>query len=147
MNCATKGKVLGAIRIIVWLMMLAFGIMKFGAPMEMKEMVGGAWAALGLDFLSTMTWFWLAVAGEIVAWLLLLSGCKKLVKVGAVLALIIMVFAINATGFDPKALVVVIGSLAVLAMWPGCWTLCKMPCCKGGACCTKDGTCDMEQQQ
>lgn len=140
MNWVTKGKVLGAIRIFVWAFMLFMWVMKFGADDATVQMVGGAWAALGLDFLSVNTRFWIAVAWEITAWLLLLTWCKKLSKLGAVLALIIMVFAINATGFDPKAIVVVIGSLVVLTMWTGSWTLCKMACCKGGAC-------DVSQQQ
>lgn len=60
--------------------MLVFGVMKFGAPAEMMEMVGGAGAALGMDFLSVTTWFWIAVIGEILAGLLLLTGCEKLSK-------------------------------------------------------------------
>jgi hypothetical protein len=76
---------------------------------------------------------------------MLLSGCKKIAKLGAILTLIIMVFAINAMGFDPNAIIVTIGALVVLVMGPGCWGICPGKCCKKGDCCgdtCNDGTCD-----
>ena len=145
MNCSTKAKVLGGLRILLWVFMLAMWVMKFGADAATMEMVGGAWAALWLWFLSVGTWFWIAVAWEIIAWAMLLSGCKKLVKLGAILTLIIMVFAIGATGFGANAIVTTIAALVILVMWGWCWTLCKLSCCKGGSCST--GACDIQQQQ
>lgn len=60
-------KILGGVRIIMGLWMLVMGIMKLGANPEMMEMVGGAGHMLGLTFLSTITWFWIATIGEILA--------------------------------------------------------------------------------
>ncbi len=145
MNCSTKGKVLGAIRILVGLAMLIFGVMKFGAPADAQAFIGGAGHKLGLTFLSIGTWFWIAVIGEIIAGLLLISGCKKLSSLGAILTLIIMVFAINAAGFDLNAILVSVGALVVLVMGPGCRGFCKFPCCKGGSCDT--GACSVNPQQ
>jgi uncharacterized membrane protein YphA (DoxX/SURF4 family) len=65
----------------------------------MIEMVGGAGPALGLTFISTTTWFWIAVVGEILAGLFLVSGCCKLTKIGAWLTVIIMIFALNYLGW------------------------------------------------
>jgi len=65
----------------------------------MIEMVGGAGPALGLTFISTTTWFWIAVVGEILAGLFLVSGCCKLTKIGAWLTIIIMIFALNYLGW------------------------------------------------
>lgn len=45
-------KVVGAIRIITGLAMIAFGVMKFGADAGMQAFVGGAGHKLGLTFLS-----------------------------------------------------------------------------------------------
>jgi uncharacterized membrane protein YphA (DoxX/SURF4 family) len=71
---------------------------------------------MGMDFLSITTWFWIAVIGEIIAGLLLLSGCKKLSKIGAILTLIVMVFAVNAAGFSPNAIVVSAFALIILVL-------------------------------
>jgi len=147
-NCASmKGKVLGVVRILLWLFMIFMWVMKFGAPAEMVEMIWGAGAALGLDFLSITTWFWLAVIGELLAGILLLTGCNKLSKIGAILALIIMVFAVNAVGFNTNSIIVSIAALVILIMGPGAWTCCKMSCCTWGACSKNDTQMQQQQQQ
>ena len=129
---------LGVVRILAWLDLLVFGLMKLGADNAMKEMVGGAGHALGLTFLPITTWFWIAVVGEILAWLMLV--CGKRAKYGAILALIIMVFAINAKwvdaqAIDPNAIFVALVSLAVLVFGSGYYIFNKGKFQKEGTCC------------
>lgn len=125
-------KVVGGIRILLGIAMLYFGGMKIGASPEMMAFVGGAAHKFGLTFLSTTVWFWIAVVGELLAGALLLTG--HWAKVGALLTLIIMAFAVNAVGANLNAILVTIGALIIV--WYGCGTrcLCKCPDCK--AACT-----------
>jgi hypothetical protein len=138
-------KILGGLRIIFGLWMLWAGLSKLFAVTP--DMIAWVWSAghlLGLTFLSVSSWFWIAVVGEIIAWLFLVSWCCKLTKVGAVLTLIIMVFALNMLGWTtPDTLiawlfVVVSVALLVYGQWARCF--CGFPCCKWGKACT-DGSC------
>lgn len=144
-----KTKVLGIIRILLGAGMLFFWVMKLmqmGDPGTV-EMVGGAGHAMGLKFLSVTVWFWIATIGEILAGAMLLTGHKY--KVGAILTIIIMAFAINAVGMDPKAIAFLVGAILVLVMGPGCWMLCPCKSCKAccsGMCASK-GKGDQQQQQ
>lgn len=150
-TCKTRHTAVGVIRILLGIAMIAFWVMKLGANAEMIEMVGSAWAAMWLDFLSTTTWFWIAVVGEILAWILLLTWCKLCSKIWAVVALIIMVFAVNAVWFNLNAILVIIFALVVLVFGPGKRCFCTCKACKKWGCCGT-GTCntqtwsDMQQQ-
>lgn len=128
-------KILGGLRIIFGLWMLWAGLSKlFGANPEMMAWVGGAGHMLGLTFLSTTAWFWIAVAGEIIAWLFLVSGCCKLTKVGAILTLVIMVFALNMLGWTTSDTLIpwlfVIVSIVLLVYGRGARCFCKCTACK-----------------
>lgn len=139
-------KILGAIRIIAGLWMLWAGLSKlFAVTPEMMAWVGGAGHLLGLTFLSVNAWFWIAVVGEIIAWLFLVSWCCKLTKVGAVLTLIIMVFALNMLGWTTGMTLIpwlfVLVSLALLVYGPWARCFCGFPCCKYGATCASGSCC------
>lgn len=108
-------------------------------------MAGVGWAGhlLWLTFLSAATWFWIAVVGEIIAWLFLVSGCCKLTKVGAILTLIIMVFALNMLGWTtPDTLIpwlFVVVSIVLLVWGRGARCFCTCAACKActdGSCCS-----------
>jgi len=123
--------------------MLYFGAMKIGASDMMVNFVGGAGAKMGLGFLSVHTWFWIAVIGEIVAGLFLLLG-GKWTKIGAILTLIIMMFAGNAIGWNFSMVNWTLTTLAALVMLfygTGCWS--DDPNCCGGTCETKIGGIDL----
>lgn len=114
-GCKTKKTVLTILSLALGLGMLIFGLMKFGAPIEMQEWIGGAAHQAGLTFLSISTWFWIATIGEIIAGILLLIGCSKGKKAGALLTIIIMLVALNSTGWvDAKAYVFAAVALVVL---------------------------------
>ncbi len=136
---STQEKVVWAVRILLGLGMLIFGNMKFGADAEMQAFVGGAGHSI-LPFLSVGAWFWIATIGEIVAGLRLLSG----VKGGAMLTILIMLFALNATWFaDPKAWIFLIAAIAVIVFKWGAWKCGAKWCgCKKWSC-----KCSMQQQQ
>ena len=100
----------------------------------MVNFVGGAGAKMGLGFLSVATWFWIAVIGEIVAGLLLILGGKS-AKTGAILTLIIMIFAGNAIGWNLAMLqwtLTTLAALVVLFYGTGCWS--DDPNCCNGSC-------------
>lgn len=131
------GKIVGVIRILLGIAMLYFGVMKLGAGADMVAMIGGAGHKFGLTFLSTTTWFWIAVVGELLAGALLVTG--HWAKIGALLTLIIMAFAINAMGPNLNAVLVSLASLVIVRKGCGAWCLCtckdcKMACCEGGHC-------------
>lgn len=68
------------------------GIMKvMNAGPDMANMIGGAAHAMGLTFLSTTVWFWLAAIGEILAGVLLIAGL--FLPLASLLMLIIMIVA------------------------------------------------------
>jgi uncharacterized membrane protein YphA (DoxX/SURF4 family) len=150
-------KILGGVRIIFGLWMLWAGLSKlFAVTPEMMAWVWSAGHLLGLTFLSVNSWFWIAVVGEIIAWLFLVSWCCKLTKVGAVLTLIIMVFALNMLGWTtPDTLIpwlFVVVSIALLVYGPWARCFCGFPCCKygancaGGSCCG-GGTCGTDMMK
>ena len=128
MDKVTCSKIVGVIRILLGIAMIYFGVTKLGASPEMMAFIGGAGHKFGLTFLSTTAWFWIAVVGEILAGAMLLTG--HWAKVGALLTLIIMAFAVNAVGANLNAILVTIGALIIV--WYGCGTrcLCKCPDCK-----------------
>jgi len=141
-NCSRCSQVTGAIRIIVGAALLFFGITKLGADPATQEMLGSAAHKFGLTFLSTTVWFWLAVAWEIIAGLSLLFGYKS--KSGAILAIIIMIFAWNFTGrnMNVNAILVLIGSLIVLWKGSGSWAVQPCGSCgTGWSCSTKSTSC------
>lgn len=138
-------KVLGVLRIVFGLWMLWAWISKISASPEMIAGVGSAAHMLGLTFLSTTAWFWIAVVGEILAWLFLVSGCCKLTKVWAILTLVIMVFALNMLGWTTPDTIIawlfVVVAIALLVWGRGSRCFCPFACCKGVACC-EGGCCD-----
>lgn len=142
-NYSTQDKIIWAVRILLWLGMLIFGLMKLGAPAEMQSFVGNAGHSL-FPFLSADIRFWIATIWEIIAWLWLLSGIKG----GAILTIIIMLFALNATWFaDPKAWLFLVAALAVIVFKWWAWR-----CCTNKKCCgdkdwnCKDGSCSTEKK-
>lgn len=136
-------KVIWGIRIVTWLVMLVFGIMKVaGWSAAMAQYWVAATDLLPfLDFLSDTTWGWIATAGEIISWLFLLSWCWIMVKYWAILALLIMVFAAT-QGIMPPWIIVVIWSLVVLTKWWGARKLCGKWCPCNKWC--NSGTCDIQ---
>lgn len=142
----TTHKVLWVVRILLGLGMLAFGIMKLAAAgnAEMVQMVGSAGHAMWLTFLSITAWFWIAAIWETLAGAFLLTG--HWYKYGAILTIIIMIFAINAAGPMVNAIGFLVAAVLILWMGPGAWMICKCKSCK--ACCDRCcGTNHMQQQQ
>ncbi len=133
-HSSTCHKIMGVIRIVLWLAMLYFGVMKILGPVEMHALVWGAAHKFSfLTFLSTEVRFWIATVGEILAGLFLVTG--HWYKIGAALTLIIMAFAINAMGFGLLPVAVAVAAIAVLIWGAGAWRMCH------GSCCSHDGGC------
>jgi uncharacterized membrane protein YphA (DoxX/SURF4 family) len=66
MNCCNNTNIgLLIIRLGFGAFFLMGGITKIMNP-EMADMIGGAAHGLGLTFLPTTVWFWLAAGGEVV---------------------------------------------------------------------------------
>ncbi len=130
------------IRILTWLAMLYFWISKLWWWSEgMSQLWGAAPALLPfLWFLSNAVRWRIATIGEILAWILLISWCRILSRSGAILTILIMIFAWNAVWFNTNLILVTIWALAVLACGPWCWKICGKwcPCnkwwCKDWAC-------------
>ncbi len=135
---STCRTIMGIIRIALWLVMLYFGVMKVFGPVETHAMIGGAAHKVGLTFLSLETWFWIATIGEILAGIFLTTGHRY--RIGAVLTLIVMAFAINAVGPGWLPIATALAALAVLIWGAGKWRVCCCRyCMKGdmGGCCGK----------
>lgn len=139
MNKKTLSQALMVLRILLGIAMIYFGATKFGADANKMAFIGWAAYGLGLTFLSTTTWFWVATIGEILAWILLIMG-KCYTKYGAGLTLIIMIFVGNAIGWnfaDPMFSSVFFLSIVVLWLdWYLCESCDDKTCC-GGSCSTK----------
>jgi len=126
------------IRILLWAAMLYRGCMKlWNMSPESIEFVGWAWHKMGLTFLSTTVWFWIAVIGQIAAGLMLLFWWKA--KWGAVLTLVFMIFVWNVWGWDllanPKAWITCIAGLIILFKGSWAWAICpEAGCCKPKSC-------------
>ncbi len=139
-NC---GKILWVLRILLGLGMLYMGIMKFTMLPGVLDMLGGSAHALWFDFLSVNVWGWIAIVGEILAGLLLLVGCKG-AKKWAFLTAIIMIFALNMTGWaDWKAWLFFVVAMIILIRGGGKRSVCGKSCscksgCTGGSCDTKE---------
>ncbi len=136
-------KILGALRLLIWVGMLAMGIMKLNVTPDMITMVGGAWHQMWLTFLSMSTWFWIATLGEIIAWLFLVSGCCKLTKIGAWLTVVIMIFALNSLWWTTPDTVlawvffVIAASILVWGRGARCFCTCAAcKTCTDGSCCS-----------
>lgn len=159
-NAWRCGKVLWVIRILTWLAMLIFGVMKLW---WWAEGMAWLWSAAPnllpfLSFLPDIARGWIATIGEILAWLLLISGCGIFVRAGALLTLLIMIFAWNAGGLNPNLILVSLWALIALFCGWGCWKICGpwCPCnkmwwctcsggsCKGWSCST--GMCDCKDE-
>ncbi len=143
-NCKPCAKITWIIRILVWAAMLYFGVMKLWADAGKIAFIWWAAHDLGLTFLSVTTWYWIALIGQIVSWILLLLWWKA--TCGAALTLIIFIFIWNTKDWnllsDPKAGLICIGALIVLFKGSGTWALqeesgafCKY--CKWWSCGTK----------
>lgn len=134
-NCSPVcWKILWGVRILAGLWILWWWLMKLWASPEMMQMVGSAWPAMWLTFFGVTTWFWIAVVGEILAWLFLVSGCRKLTGIGAGLTIVIMLFALNLMGWTtPDTLLawifLAIG-IGIFIMGRGARCFCVGPCCK-----------------
>jgi len=131
MTCCKKSIGLLIIRLWFWAFFLMWGITKLMHP-EMADMVWGAAHALGLTFLPTTVWFWLAATWETLTGLLFILGI--FLPLGAVLAIIIMLVALFwAHKGDMQqwmaAITFLIASLGLGFTWPGKYSL-KSLCCK-----------------
>lgn len=134
-KCNTTSSVVWLVRILLGAAMIFFWASKFGMWPEGQAMIWWAAHLVWLTFLSATTWFWIAVIGEVVAWVLLLFWWKT--KIWALLTLLIMVFAWNFTGWDLNinAIAVSLAAIIVLVWGPGKWA-CDKKCCGG---CTPEG--------
>jgi len=148
-SCARCKKVIGALRILLWIAMLYFGIMKLSASPEIVEIVGGAGVAMWLTFFSIKTRFWIAVIGELLAGAMLVLGACA--RVGGIITFIIMVFVINATGRGWLPVVIAIVALLIARKWAGARAVIKCPCCckgcdmKGESCCSESSSPEMKE--
>lgn len=144
-NCSSCSIITGILRIVAWGILLWKWIPKLGASPEMIEAIGSAWPAfleslgIGMQLFSNEIWFWLAVAGELIAWLLLLFGFKA--KLGAWIAILVLLFIWNFKNWDfigdIPALLITIGAITVLFKGPWAaafWSQPKKACCCNWKC-------------
>ena len=123
------------------------GITKLMHP-EMIDMVGGAAHAVGLTFLSTTVWFWLAAVGETLAGLIFILGI--FLPLGSLLAVIIMIVAFfGAMKGDMQqgmsAIAFFIASLGLGFTGPGKYSL-KSLCCKSSDKDCSSGECSPKKE-
>lgn len=135
----------------IWLLVLRLGfgafllmggIMKIMHP-EMADMIWWAAHALGLTFLSTTVWFWLAAIGETLAGFLFVIGAC--LPIASLLTIIIMIVAFfGALHGDMQqgmsAITFFIAALGLAFTGPGAWSI-KALCTK-----CKDGNCDTKKE-
>lgn len=131
MTCCKKSIGLLIIRIGFGAFFLMGGITKLMNP-EMADMIGGAAHGIGLTFLPTTVWFWLAAGGEVLAWLTFLLGI--FLPLGSLLAVIIMLVAFFGahSGNMQEGMSSLAFLIASLGLWfagPGKYSL-KALCCK-----------------
>lgn len=100
---------------------------KLGAPAWMVNFVGGVPGSLGLTFLSTQTWFWLAVVWEITIAVTALLGLWM--RAWMVILWIVMFFAMAAKKWGMPAieldLVLAVIGIVLFVAWPGKYSLDK----------------------
>ena len=142
MTCCKKSIGLLIIRLWFGAFFLMWWITKLMHP-EMADMVGGAAHALGLTFLPTTVWFWLAATGETLTGLLFILGI--FLPLGALLAVIIMLVAFfGALKGDMQqwmsAIAFLIASLGLGFTGPGKYSLKNLCCkkCSGDSCSTNN---------
>lgn len=136
------------LRILLGAAWIYFGVSKFGADADKMEFIGSAATGLFpfLDFLSTSVWFWVAAITQIVMGLVLLAGCRFLVKYAAVMSLIMLMFITHTAwwwlNIDPTAtwilmyvpvILAALGTVVVLK-GAGAFVLCPMSSCRWGSC-------------
>lgn len=90
--CHSTG--LFVLRLILAAVFLFHVLAKFGAPEQMVAFIGWAPHALGLTFLSTTVWFYIALVGELLIVVTALFGIWT--RIGSVILVIIMFFAMVA---------------------------------------------------
>ena len=121
------------IRLALGGLLLMGGLGKImGATPEMMTMIGWAAHSMGLTFLSTTVWFWMAAVGETLAWTIFLLGL--FLPLGSVLTIIIAIVAfVGAHKMDMQSgMPVLFMGVIALGMWfagPGKYSL-KALCCK-----------------
>lgn len=100
---------------------------KLGAPAGMVNFIGGVPGSLGLTFLSTQTWFWLAVVGEITVAVTALLGLWT--RAWMVVLWIIMFFAMTTKDWGMPAieldLVLAVIGIVLFVAGPGKYSLDK----------------------
>lgn len=125
------------VRIVLAGIFLYHGLGKIGASPEVMWFVGGAGHALGLTFISTTVWYYIALGFELIGAALILFGAWT--RVGATMLFLIMIGAMNVKGWAwPKIeldVILAALSVAIFVAGPG-----KLSLCQG--CCAKDGVCN-----
>jgi putative oxidoreductase len=124
------------VRIILAGIFLYHGLGKIGAGPDVMGFVGGAAHSLGLTFLSTTVWFYVATAFEVIGAALILFGAWT--RIGAIMIFLVMVAAMNAKGWawskiEMDAILAML-AVALYIAGPGKYSICKECCGAEGAC-------------
>ena len=149
-------KILGVFRIALALGMLYFWLKKLGATPENAAFIWWAAHLMWLTFLSVGVRFWIATIAELLAAILLFSGCKSCTKWWALLTIIVMIFALNTLWWITAQTMVMVSwiflliAVALLVRGPGKWrfySLCKSSQSSCGGCCGTDAQQHQQHQQ